>query len=144
MVTSYPYPYFRFVARLHQSRDSVANLPKLRPHNSNEAEYYVYQSALSMLREVRKGVELQYVSLFFLLLFSLIIGKTKNITLCPLLRHIYMIHIFKAQMPSKCQNYSSKGPDLFLSGRIFPPDWPETSAMKWQHIELQGGGIPAE
>ncbi len=44
-------------------------------------------------------------------------------------------------MPSKSQNYSSEGPDLFLSGRIFPPDWPETSAMKWQHIELQGGVI---
>jgi hypothetical protein len=27
----------------------------------------------------------------------------------------------------------TRGPNFFLSGRIFPPSWPEISAKSWQH-----------
>ncbi len=38
-------------------------------------------------------------------------------------------------MPSKIQ----RGPDFFLSGRIFPPDWPESFAESWH--TAQGAGL---
>jgi hypothetical protein len=71
------------------------------------------------------------VTFDFLLLFSLILGKSKEY-------YYFFTYIYKkslaskAKMPSKKEGKISKGPNFFLNGRIFPGNWPERPAKSWQ------------
>jgi hypothetical protein len=85
---------------------------------------------LILYRKGRKEAE-RMGNFVFLLLFYLILGKSK--IYCTFSTDIDNdSFVSKAQMPSKRINYCTRGPNFFLSIRIFPPNWPDKSAESWQ------------
>ncbi len=75
-----------------------------------------------------------FLKLVFLLLFSLILCKSKKYYTFP--RHVDTNNkIFIGPKVFKVK--FRKGPDFFHSVRTFPPDWPERFARNWQHCVLR-------
>ncbi len=81
-------------------------------------------------RKDRNGARFQGMFVF-LLLFCLILRKsTKNYSLRTHSNKIFFslsLDVFKSN------KLVLLGPNFFLSGRTFSPDWLESSAKSWQH-----------